>query len=62
MSRGYEMPILNDCTERSSHALTCGQRMREPRPLPCSLVVDSDGLDTTAENGVSLVQLIERGV
>ena len=48
--------------ERSNHALTCGQRMHEPRPLPCSLVVDNDGLDTTAENSVSLVRLAERGV
>jgi len=60
----------DDCAEGNSQALTCspdsrltcGHRMRECRSLPCSRVLESDGLDPTTEKGVPLFQPIERGV
>src|ERR1700733_7636708 len=48
--------------ESTSDRLTCGDRMRERRSLPRSRVLESDGLDATAEERVPLFQAIERGV
>ena len=42
--------------------LTCGQCVRECRSLPWSRVIESDGLDLTAEECVLLFQVIECGV
>src|ERR1700733_9958873 len=58
-----ERPTSDDCAEGSSHALTCslerdsgrlscGHRMRECRSLPCSPVLESDGLDPTPESNI----------
>jgi hypothetical protein len=63
----------DDGAEGDSHAptcnpdstcdrLTCGQRMRECRSLPWSRVLESDGLDLTAEECVLPFHAIERGV
>jgi hypothetical protein len=65
--------ISDDCAEGNSHALTCGpdsnsdrltcgHRMRECRSLPCSRVLESDGLDATTEKCMPLFQAIECGV
>jgi hypothetical protein len=63
----------DDCAEGNSHALTCSpdsnsdrftcsHSMRECRSLPCSRVLESDGLDPTTEKCVPLFQPIERGI
>src|SRR5947209_6605700 len=71
--RSSKAVTSDDGAEGNSHAvacspesngggLACGQRMRECGSLPCSRVVESDGLDLTAEECVLLFQAIERGV
>ncbi len=63
----------DDCAERDMHALTCspdrnrdlltcGDRMGKCRTPPCSLVLESDGLDPATEKGVALFQPVESGV
>jgi hypothetical protein len=48
------------CSPQSNRdRVTCGHRMRECRSLPCSLVLESDGLDSTTERRVSLFQPID---
>ena len=60
-------------TEGNGHALTCradstagclnrAYRVRECRSLRCSCVLESDGLDRTAEKCMPLFHLIERVV
>lgn len=48
--------------DSSRGRLTCGQGVRECRSPPWSRVIESDGLDFTAEECVLLVQAIECGV
>jgi hypothetical protein len=71
--RSSKAVTSDDDAEGNSHAvacspesngggLACGQRMREGGSLTWSQVLDSDGLDPTAEECVLLLQAVERGV